>query len=403
MTDKSKKLKTKGKDTARIFKRYDDLFNCSRCGNCMAYCPVYKNTNDEAVAPRGKLSLIEAISQGELEFTDKLSEKIYTCTLCNYCDSECPSGVNIAELLEEMRQDLVDSEKYPEALDFLKRRLGEAHNVTFDTNEGRADWTKQIPDSSPADYIKDTAGVVYFVGCVSSFSPRTFSIPRSVVKIFKGAGVDFTLLGDDEWCCGFPLLSSGMKGEVKKLADHNIEAVNKKGARVLIASCPSCYHTWKHEYPKISGRQADFEIIHLSQYLLKLIEDKKIKLKPLNIRVAYHDPCDLGRNSEVYDEPRKVIESIPGVEFIELEANKNLANCCGGGGNLESLDAGLSGRIAQSRSREIIAADVDVLVSGCQQCERTLATALKKLKKEAKRKIKVWDIAELVLASINAE
>jgi heterodisulfide reductase subunit D len=143
--------------------------------------------------------------------------------------------------------------------------------------------------------------------------------------------------------------------------------------------------------------------MHLSQYLLKLIEDKKLKLKSLDIRVSYHDPCDLGRNSEVYDEPRKVIESIPGVEFIELEANKNLANCCGGGGNLESLDAGLSGRIAESRAREIIAADVDVLVSACQQCERTLATALKKLKKEAKRKIKVWDIAELVHASINAE
>ena len=159
----------------------------------------------------------------------------------------------------------------------------------------------------------------------------------------------------------------------------------------------------ENEYSGISGKKVDFEIIHISQYLLKLIEDKKLKLKPLDKRVTYHDPCDLGRNSEVYDEPRKVIESIPGVEFIELEANKKLANCCGGGGNLESLDEGLSGRIAQSRAREIIAADVDVLVSACQQCERTLVTALKKLKKEAKRKIKVWDIAELILASINAE
>jgi len=396
-----KKIKTN--DKARIFKRYDDLFNCSRCGSCTSYCPVYKNTGDEAVSPRGKLSLIEAISQGKLDFTEKISDKIYTCTVCGYCDSECPSGVKINELYEEMRQDLVDSEKYPQALDFLKRRLSEAYNVTFDTNEGRIDWTKQIPDSKPEDFLKDSADVFYFVGCVSSFSPRTFSIPRAIVQIFKKADVDFGLLGDEEWCCGFPLLSSGMKSEAKKLADHNIARVKEKKAKTLITSCPSCYHTWKHEYSKISSEKIDFEIMHISQYILKLIDERKIKLNKLDLKVAYHDPCDLGRNSGVYDEPRKVIEAIPGIDFIELAANRNLANCCGGGGNLESLDAGLSGKIAQSRAREIIEADVDILLSACQQCERTLAAALKKLKKEAKRKIKVRDIAELVLESMNAK
>ena len=318
MTEKDKK--TKEKDKARIFKRYDDLFNCSRCGTCMSFCPVYKNTNDEGVSPRGKLSLIEAISQGKLDFTEKVSDKIYTCTMCNYCDSECPSGVKVSELFEEMRQDLIDTEKYPGALDFLKRRLDEAYNVTFDTNEGRIDWTKQIPDTQPEDFLKDKAEVIYFVGCVSSFSPRTFSIPRSIVQVFKEAGVDFGLLGDEEWCCGFPLLSSGMKTEAMKLADHNIKEVKKRGAKILITSCPSCYHTWKHEYEKISSEEIDFEIMHVSQYILKLIEEGRLKLKKLEKRVAYHDPCDLGRNSEVYDEPRKVIESIPGVEFIELAA-----------------------------------------------------------------------------------
>jgi len=401
MIDRNKNIKTK--DRARIFKRYDDLYNCSRCGTCLSFCPVYKNTNDEAAAPRGKLSLIEAISQGKLDFTEKISDKIYACTMCGYCDSECPSGVKAAELFEEMRQDLVDSEKYPRALNFLKRRINEAYNVTFDTNEGRIDWTKQIPDSEPEDFLKGTAEVIYFVGCVSSFSPRTFSIPRSIVQVFRKADVDFGLLGDEEWCCGFPLLSSGMKSEAMKLADHNIKMVRRKEAKILITSCPSCYHTWKHEYPKISSEKIDFEIMHISQYILKLINEGKIKLNKLDRRISYHDPCDLGRNSDVYDEPRKVIRAIPGIEFIELEANRNLANCCGGGGNLESLDAGLSGKIAGSRAREIIEADVDILVSACQQCERTLATALKKLKKEAKRKIKVRDIAELVLESMDAE
>ena len=401
MTEKDKK--NRPKEQARIFKKYDDLFNCSRCGTCMSFCPVYKNTKDEAVSPRGKLSLIEAISQEKLDFTDAVSDKIYTCTMCSYCESECPSGVKVSELFGEMRQDLVDKEKYPKALDFLKRRLDEAHNVTFDTNEGRIDWVKQIPDTEAEDWLRDEAEVIYFVGCVSSFSPRAFSIPRSIVQLFKEAKLDSGLLGEEEWCCGFPLLSSGMREEAKKLADHNISKVKKRGAKVLITSCPSCYHTWKYEYGKISSEKIDFEIMHVCQYLPRLIEDGRLVLKKLEKRVAYHDPCDLGRNSGVYDEPRNLINSIPGVELVELAAHKDLANCCGGGGNLESLDPDLSGKIAECRAREIIEAGVDILVSACQQCERTLGAALKKLKQEAGGKIKVADISELVLASIKAD
>ncbi|MDD3776570.1 MAG: (Fe-S)-binding protein [Actinomycetota bacterium] len=381
----------------------DALFNCSRCGNCLAVCPIYKQTLDESVTPRGKLSLLEAVEKGTIGYTDKISKKIYTCTLCNYCANECPSGVDLKEIFKAARLDLVDSHRYPEVLDMLKKRIAEGHNVTFDTNEGRADWVKQLPGAEPEQFLKDKAEVVYFVGCVSSFSPRTFSIPRSIIQIFQQAEVDFTLLGEQEWCCGFPLLSAGMEEEARELARFNIATVKQKGAKILVTSCPSCYHTWKHEYSQLAGEDMDFEVMHISQYLLSLIKEGRLDLGPMDIKVTYHDPCDLGRNSGVFEEPREVIGAVPGLQFVELAKNRAKANCCGGGGNLESLDADLAAEIAGSKAREIIETDADVVISGCQQCERTISTALKKKKKDLNKKIKVWDIAELVLNSLESK
>ena len=427
MTKSIEKIKDKYKDTGKnkagmqISDKGDDLFTCSRCGTCLSICPVYRQTLDEGYAPRGKLSLIEAVANDKIPFTEKVSQRLYTCTMCNYCTKECPSGVKIDELFRAVRADLVASKKYPEILDLLKERIKKAYNVTFDSNQGRLDWLKQIPDLKIEEYIKDTAEVVYFVGCVSSFSPRSFVSPRAIIQILKRAGVDFTLLGEDEWCCGFPLLSSGMIGEVKFLAEHNIEMVKNKGAKILITSCPSCYHTWMHEYPDLraaTGDKAgdgvengagsgggDFEIIHISQYLLRLINQKKIKLNPISanqidLRVTYHDPCDLGRNSGIIEEPREVIRRIPGVNLVEMPFKKLLANCCGGGGNLESLNPQLAAKIAEARVDEIISTKAEIVVSACQQCERTLSNAVKKKKSQIDYKIRVMDISELVLESM---
>ncbi len=399
----SKVKKISEKENFKIFQKENDLYACSRCGTCLAYCPIYKQTLDESLSPRGKMSLLEAISKDRIEYTDKISEKLYTCTACNLCDSECPSGVRINEMINTAKSDLIDAHKYPEVLDILKARIKNAYNVTFDSNIGRLDWAKQLNDGDTRKYIKEKAEVVYFVGCVSSFSPRSFSIPRSIVQDFESAGIDFTLLGEEEWCCGFPLLNSGIKDVTADMAKHNIEAVKSKNAKLLVLSCPSCYHTWKHEYPAYYNGKIDFEILHISQYLLRLIQDKKIKLNPLSGKVTYHDPCDLGRNSGIYEEPRDVIKSIPGVEYVDLAANRKLANCCGGGGNLESLNQVLASKIALSKADEIIETGADIVISSCQQCSRTIDTSLKKKKKEVNVKIKVIDLPELVLKSIQGD
>jgi len=385
----------------KISSKGDDLFSCGRCGNCLAVCPVYKETLDEGNAPRGKLSLIEALHKQGLQPSEKFTEKIYTCTQCNYCKNECPSGVKVDELFKTVREDLVEETRHPEVLQMLKERIEKSYNVTFDTNEGRLEWIKKVPDIDVADHLNKQAEVIYFVGCVSSFSPRASSIPRAIVTLFKEAGVDFGLLGEDEWCCGFPLLSSGMKKEAIGFADYNIEKISSLSPKKLITSCPSCYHTFKHEYPELTSKKIDFEVMHISQYLLELIKKGDLSPGPLELKVAYHDPCDLGRNSGIFEEPREVIKKIPSVELVELASNKMQANCCGGGGNLESINPGLAASIAAKRASEIIESGARVLVSSCQQCERTLSTALKKKKKEIDYKIKVMDLPELVLKSLD--
>ena len=396
------KIKNK-KEKFAILEKGDELYSCSRCGTCLAYCPIYKQTLDESLAPRGKMSLLEAVSKGKIEYSDKISEKLFTCTACNICTSECPSGVKLDEMISTAKSDLIDAHKYPQVLDILKERIKKAYNVTFDSNTGRLDWAAQLPEGEPEKYVKAKAEVVYFVGCVSSFSPRSFGIPRSVVQDFDSAKVDYTLLGEEEWCCGFPLINSGIKDVIGDMAKHNTEAVRSKGAKQLVLSCPSCYHTWKHEYPKYLSEKVDFEILHISQYLLRLIKEGKIKLGPLPGKITYHDPCDLGRNSGIYEEPRDVIKSIPGIDFIDMAANRKLANCCGGGGNLESVNQALASKIALAKADEIIETGADIVVTSCQQCNRTIDASLKKKKKETNAKVKVIDLPELVLQSIQSE
>ncbi|MDD5658771.1 MAG: (Fe-S)-binding protein [Actinomycetota bacterium] len=397
-------VKTKDKKNKfEILDKSDDLYICSRCGTCLAYCPIYKQTLNESFSPRGKMSLLEAINKGKLKYTDKVSEKLFTCTTCNLCKEECPSGVKLDEMINIAKSDLIYAGKYPEVLDMLKKRIKQAYNITFDSNAGRLDWTKQLPESDPEKYIKKEADVVYFVGCVSSFSPRSFGIPRSIVQDLDSAKVSYTLLGEEEWCCGFPLISSGIKDVIGDLVKHNIEAVKSKNAKLLVLSCPSCYHTWKYEYNKYSGKEIDFEILHISQYLLRLIKEGKIKLNSLSGKVTYHDPCDLGRNSGIYEEPREVIKSIPGLDFIDLPSNRELSNCCGGGGNLESINQTLASKIALAKADEIIETKADIVITSCQQCNRTIDSSLKKKKKETGTKVKVMDLPELVLQSIQEQ
>jgi heterodisulfide reductase subunit D len=199
-------------------------------------------------------------------------------------------------------------------------------------------------------------------------------------------------LGGEEWCCGFPLIGAGMKKEAEVLIQHNLETVKEKGVKRVVFACPSCYHTWMEEY------KTDIEIFHSTQFIKKLIDEGKITFKEKKIKITYHDPCDLGRASGVYEAPREILRAIPGVELVEMAGNREQCKCCGGGGNLEMVDPDLSAALAQAKIDEIQATGADTVITACQQCVRTILTT-------ARRKeipINAMDITEFVLKTMKS-
>ena len=295
-------------------------------------------------------------------------------------------GISLRDLWFCLRQDLVRSAAYPEKIDMIRDNLLGSHNVFDEENDERADWVEDMRNAPDHGFIKETAEVIYFTGCVSSYFPTAQRIPLALTSIFQYADVNFTLLGEEEWCCGFPLLGAGLGDLVKEIMDHNMNAVRAKGAKKIVFACPSCYQMWREHYPR------EFEIFHATQFLGDLLRRDAIPLKELSLTVTYHDPCDLGRGSDVYDEPREIIGSIPGVRFVELHHNRGDCRCCGGGGNLEMIDTQLSGDIAKEKIEEIVSTGATTVVTACQQCVRTMHTYVRR----NKISLDVMDITQLI-------
>ena len=285
------------------FKQLMEMSACTNCRACADICPAVSASGDGELSAIYRMKGLNEILKSRTGLLRKLLRKkgppsdahkqfsntVFRCTLCGNCQEVCPVGIHLKDLWLSLRHDLVDSRHYPKKIDMVRDNLDESQNVFAEDNEERSDWVEDMRDAPDHGYIKDKADVVYFTGCVAAYYPLAQKIPIALAEILTVGGIDFTLLGEEEWCCGFPMLGAGLKDMVQEFIDHNVAAIRAKGATKVVFACPSCYQMWREYYP------SEFDIFHGTQYLLNQFKEGRIPLRELDLTVTYHDPCDLGR------------------------------------------------------------------------------------------------------------
>lgn len=370
-----------------------ELSNCVQCGYCMNYCPTKQTWLSST--PRGRILMTgELLKDGrklDEAFKPDYLNRIFQCTLCGRCSIDCSVGIKSREMWLGVRDYLVKNGLQLESLKAMTAMVNDIHNISGRPNEQRINWTSRV--KLPYDLkTKRKAEIVYFVGCVSSFFPVAQGVARAFVQIMDSAGLDFTIVGGDEWCCGFPLMSAGESASAEKCISHNIERLKEMGARTVVTTCPGCYRVWKEEYRNVYGQSHAFKVLHSTELMADLIGSNKIKINGLAESVTYHDPCDLGRNGGIIDEPRYIMQKIAGLNLVELKANRKYCSCCGSGGDLLASNQDMAMRIARKKVDEILETGAPSVVTACPSCIRSIHMA----KTSAKVKLDVMDITELL-------
>jgi heterodisulfide reductase subunit D len=387
-----------------------ELDACTRCGECMAYCETYGPRHTEYVNPALKIKYFRSLLKEEegprwLSWLYRMDRPkamdmkefalgVYQCTLCALCVSVCPVNIDLLDLWKSMREDLVDRELAPDNLDIARINVQTTRNVLGYPNEERALWIDFMEDPPEDGFYREHADVVYFVGCMSSFSPAAQDIAETYCRLLEEAGLSFTILGEDEFCCSFPLIVAGMHKEGEEVRRHNIETILGYSPKIITFSCPSCYNTFiKHYKDAFPG----VEMLHSTQLMRRLIKEGRVQLKSGEGRITFHDPCDLGRNSGEYEAPRDVLGSIPGVEFTEMGFYRELAKCCGGGGDLEIYDPELAEEVNLDTLREAEATGAETMITGCPQCKRMFQAGTKKCGST----LQIKDIVQVVYEQVD--
>ncbi len=370
--------------TSRLIKR------CIQCGSCSTSCPTAYAMD---YTPRQVWRLLQ------LGFVEEVlnSQTFWLCTVCSACQVRCRRGIDIKDEMVALKEWAIrEAIHVPERVVVLGDTVRDHHNISGDDNESRLIWSQNLPERPlGVEPLRESAEIVYFVGCVSSFYPRAYSIPQALVQVMKRAEAEFTTLGGEEWCCGYPLYAAGMRDQMVELAQHNLRSVRAVGAKRVVFSCPSCVYAWSHLYPDITNTSG-LEFLHATEFLAELLDQNQLVLGPVEEIVTYHDPCDLGRKSGVYDAPRKVLAAIPGLELREMSMNRQDALCCGGGGDVETVDPDIPVGVAARRLAQVEATGARYVASACQQCERTLQEGARR----NRIRIRAVDIVELLWRSI---
>lgn len=353
---------------------------CYQCGLCTGTCPWNLLVS---FLPH------KLMHQAQLGLTDFEGEELWLCSTCRACVQRCPRGVEVIDIMRAVRRAVVEFGVggMPDSLRLTAKNIGSTGNCLGDPAEERADWAK---DLNVKTFAKGTE-LLYFPCCVPCYDPAAISIARATASILTKLGVDFGTLGIKEICCGEAVRKAGEEKIFQSLAQRNIATFTENGVKKVLVSSPHCYHTFKNEYPGLGG---NFEVVHFSQYLLDLIKQGRLSFaKQVNKKVTYHDPCYLGRHNDIYDEPRAVLKSIPGLELVELPYYRENSLCCGGGGGriwMETKDE----RFSDMRLEQALSVGANVLAVACPYCLLNFADSVLTLDKSDI--IEVKDIPELV-------
>ena len=365
---------------------------CMQCGKCTGSCPVFPKSK---LNPR-RLMLETAYLISPLTMHPPLNiyekSEVWDCTTCSTCSYRCPREVEPMDVLIGLRGLLIEQGRVPSTLGDALEGVYKYGNPWGLSRSKRSEWAQDLKVKYVSEGEK--AELLCFVGCAASYDSRAQEVAKALVKNLKTLGIDFSILGNEENCCGNEVYSLGEKGLFEILVEKNLSLLDQYGINRILTTSPHCFNAFKNKY----GR--DLAVQHYTQYFADLIDKGKLKF-PQRVEkvVTYQDPCFLGKHNDIYDEPRKVIESIPGIKFVELNLSRGRSVCCEGGGGRMWYDIpGEKGRLGETRVKEAIEVGADILAVACPFCLLTFDDAIKTTGNEDR--IQVMDIMELVAEAL---
>ena len=389
-------------------------------------CPSIAYNNFNSYSARGRFAVARSLLMGRSNYTDRVIDVIYqdlSCGLCDVSDKVCRFNLEpLGNILELKARAVTDGQLLPQHMPFIDNLKKEDTMMLGMLKADRGNWAKGL---DVKNLTEEKAEVAYVAGCRFSFDEELRVIPRAAVTLLKNAGVDVGIMGADESCCGGRTYQMGYRGEYIKFAENNMEAWKTAGVKTVVTSCSDCYFAFKRLYPELGST---VEVLHTVEYIDRLIKQGKLKLtKPVNMTVTYHDPCHLGRQGEpyipwegkekkilnqvvvhepnkpryngawgIYDPPRDILKSIPGLQLVEMERIREYAWCCGSGGGCIDAFPEFSAWTAGERIEEAKTTDAEAIVTACPWCERNFLDAVS----SDGNKMKVLDIIELVQQAI---
>jgi Fe-S oxidoreductase len=348
-----------------------ETFSCSRCGFCRVWdwkgvdwvCPTYPYTEAyDTQYARGRVSMAQQILRGEAEIDDTFLEHLAQCSLCGSCGVHCPVGMPLLKIWEALRADLVEAGFVTENQRMVRDNTLQHHNIFGPARRLGAEQT-QPPHK---------VDVLYFPGCQTTRKIKP--VGRSTTEMLDKLGVSYAVL-EEGACCGYPLYDIGQTEAMRQAAEHTISMIRAYEPDIVLTTCAGCYRAFTAVYPHDLGIDSGLTFQHTHEFFPGQLAGK---LHAIDRKVTYHDPCVLGRHMGIYDAPRELIASVPGVELVEMYSNREHGLCCGAGGGVLSAFTGIAGDVAVERLQQAAAAGATQVVSSCPTCVVNLKRSVSK-------------------------